>query len=399
MAFGLTGTGRRPMTSAVPRTIARFDPRLLWAAGGFALLVLVAAVYRLDEAVDFIPVWNATHAFLHGGNPYTVDAYVYPPSTLLLAAPLGLVSFDTARLILVVADAALTVLACVWCLRLLSIPWRSLAGGLAFIAVALYAPVGSTLHLGNVNGIVVVGEVGFLLAASRGRWNGAGWFLGATLAVKPVLLPLVVVPLLWRQWGAAVRAVGFAGVLSALGLAVSSHPGDFFSTTVPYILNTNADRFSDYNVSLKGAVEAVGMSSGVGAVLRLLVAAACVELVRRRLRRGALDDQVGRLVDVSGIILLGTFLCFSFSWSLYGIYLIPLLLATAVGRSCMRRWGLWGALLLVGSPDVWLWTRSGDLPILRITGGLLLMLAAIASGLRATEERAAPARTAPATAA
>jgi hypothetical protein len=92
---------------------------------------------------------------------------------------------------------------------------------------------------------------------------------------------------------------------------------------------------------------------------------------------------VSRLVDCSALILIATFLCFSFSWNYYALYLLPPLLGIALGRSAAHRWALWLPLLFVGSPDVFLWRHAGSsslthLASARVTAGYLLLMGAFA---------------------
>jgi len=114
----------------------------------------------------------------------------------------------------------------------------------------------------------------------------------------------------------------------------------------------------------------------------VLIAAAV--LVWQRWR--AAGDDVLRLVELSGIILLATFLVFSFSWSYYPIYLLPLLIWMVNPASRMNGWITWIALYCIGGPDVWYWQRFGShgliLGMLRIALGCLLLLIAFGLGLR-----------------
>jgi arabinofuranan 3-O-arabinosyltransferase len=355
---------------------------VLWCGVAAAFAFLLFWAYHRNDAADLQPVWQATHAFLHVGSPYDVPLFVYPPSALLLLAPFGLIGFEAARLGFTVVDGAMVLLAASLGLRLFDVSIRSSVAPMVFLASILFAPVGSTLHLGNVNGLVAVGEVGALLAAARGRWGLSGWLLGLTFAIKPVLLPLLLIPILWRRWGAVARAIALPMGLSVLALPFTAHGSEFFSTTVPFLLKGNAQDLRDVNVSIQGVVAFVGLSNTLTICFRLLTAAVCAYLVTVRVRRGG-DDEVSRLVDCSALILIATFLCFSFSWNYYALYLLPPLLGIALGRSAAHRWALWLPLLFVGSPDVFLWRHAGSsslthLASARVTAGYLLLMGAFA---------------------
>jgi len=332
---------------------------------------------------DLLPVWTAVRALLDHHSPYEVRLFVYPPSLLLLAIPLGLMSFAKARLAFFLLDVAAILLAGALCLRLFNLDWRSRAGGVMLLVLAMYLPVRDTLTVDNVNGLILAGEAGMLLAASRRRWALAGILLGCTLAVKPVLLPLVLLPLLYRQWRAIACAVALPVALSLIALPFIVDGGRFLSRTVPFLLNGNAAEYRMYNVSLSGSVAMLGLPVVVALALRLTALASIGLLLWRRWTTRS--DEPLRLVELASLLLLAAFLAFSFSWGYYAIYLLPLLvpLLYRVNRwpPPAYIWIAWLGLYAVGGPDVWLWARHGahglTLAMLRITFGLLLFVAAI----------------------
>lgn len=69
------------------------------------------------------------------------------------------------------------------------------------LGLSLASPVFDTLKSGNVNGVALLAEAVFISAAARGSWNLAGLGLGSSLALKPVLAPLIVLPILYRKGG------------------------------------------------------------------------------------------------------------------------------------------------------------------------------------------------------
>lgn len=353
---------------------------LLWSLGvaGFAGRLLLAWQH---PAADFYAVWVAVDAFLHGRSPYTgtgranVLQFLYPPSSLLVFAPFGALSFERAREIFLVVQALCIVLAGWLCLRLFRVPWAPAWGAVALLTLTLYAPVTQTLQSGNVNGLVLLGEVAMLLAAARGHWVVAGVCLGSTLAIKPVLLPLLVLPLLERRWLAMVIALAIPGALWALaGLAgpQAALPDHFVS-----LLSGDSSRFQI--VSLEGTGAVLGVPGSVVLAARLLVlAVAAVTLWRWRRPRG---DEALRLAKLSGLALTTTFLVTTMvSWGHYAIYLLPLLASTIRGGP-VRGW--LGALAVygLGAPDVRLWLAGPRGPVfwqLRVTLGLVLTLIALA---------------------
>jgi hypothetical protein len=69
------------------------------------------------------------------------------------------------------------------------------------------------------------------------------------------------------------------------------------------------------------------------------------------MRRGG-DDAL-RLAEVSGIIMLATFLGFSFAWAHYALYLLPLFVSVVHPDSMLRSWVAWVAIYAIGTGDAW----------------------------------------------
>jgi AhpD family alkylhydroperoxidase len=376
-------------SATVPRRGMR---RGLWAVCALGFAALLAIVWHRNEAFDLYPVWRATSAFLHGGHPYRVPLYVYPPSALVIFAPLGAFGWEAARAVFLAVDTVALAIGAVIALRLAGVDRRSLLAPMICAAIVLYYPVGFTLRLENVNGLVFAAECAAFLFAARRRWELSGVMFGLALAVKPVLTPLLLVPLLWRQWRAAAIAVAVAIGISLVGIALSQGRSEFFTITVPFLVKGNAAYLQAYNVSLKGAADLFGVSSVLAAAARVAVLGAAAYLCALRLQRD--DDGAARIVDVSGLILVATFLVFSFSWNHYAIYLLPMLLLSVLGRSLLPRWAALGACVFIGLPDQWYFWRhahaiAAKLMAGRVVLGLLLLLAGFAWALVGTGRRRA----------
>jgi arabinofuranan 3-O-arabinosyltransferase len=370
---------------------------VLWLAATLAFVGLVVFFALRGNGPDFGPIWRAADAVLAGTPPYADNpGLVYPPSALPLVAPLGVLDRGTAHALFLVADAALIAVAGLLCLRMLGLRLRSPAAPLLILSLTGFAPVVSILHQGNVNGVILAGGVAFLLAAARGHWRLAGWLLGLALALKPALAPILLLPLLYRQWGALARALAVPVVLLGFALLLSPHAADFFDARAGFYANpTNAAALAEGNVAIKGAARTLGLPGGLALVLRVLALGTCAYVVWMLFRQRAADP-VARLVDIFGVVLTGVFLAYTLSTNQYPIYLFPVVVAALVGRSAMRWWGLLGGLLLFGSPDVFVWRelwRGGSLvenvETMRVTLGLLVVLAAyVAAVAPGSRERA-----------
>ena len=115
----------------------------------------------------------------------------------------------------------------------------------------------NTLVFGNINGCVLLLEVLFfrwLLDGNRSHEWWAGMAIGLSLVVKPLLAPLLLLPLLNRQWRSLVTAVAvpvvfnLAAVFSPVARFRVSDPMNFVTRTLPYIFSIR-----DYfNSSIQG---------------------------------------------------------------------------------------------------------------------------------------------------
>lgn len=171
---------------------------------------------------DLIAYWGAGQLLREGVSPYDFDrllavqrgegwqgdaavAVWNPPLLFVWLYPALRLPFPAAAL----AWYALGVVAVAGCTSLI---WRDLDGshevwarGAAWAAAFLFAPVRIDLHMGQMSLVLLVGVVGFLHHATRGRDTLAGLCLALT-AIKPHVVYLVwIAALAWairgRRWG------------------------------------------------------------------------------------------------------------------------------------------------------------------------------------------------------
>jgi alpha-1,2-mannosyltransferase len=191
----------------------------------FAILpILLVGVFTLGVighhyAFDFHTFWGAARRALNGHSPYpspsevaaahsTTGAYrffVYPPPFLLGLIPLSVLPWAAAA-----AIYTALLLGCVLgALHVLEVEdWRCY--GVAFLAV----PTLFSLRLGEVTPILVL-----LLALAwryRDHWPTAGATVGAAVAVKLFLWPLVIWLLVTRRWRAAAAAAAGGAAATAI---------------------------------------------------------------------------------------------------------------------------------------------------------------------------------------
>ncbi len=317
--------------------------RMLWlvAAAQFAFLAYSAYDAYDARAWDFWWIDLALDGYLAGGDPYDVYMYVNPPATLLLFAPLSALSFGMAHAVFLAASAACIAAAALLSLHAARVRWWGLAGAVALLLLAHPSAVRSTLGLGNVNSLIVLCEAAALVAMLGSRWVLGGIALGLSFAVKPILVPLLVVPLAARRWGSVALAVAIPVALSLLAIALNAGAIGFVTDKLSFLLSGNADVLQNGNVSILGTAENVGLPRAAGEVLRLatLVVALWLAWTRWRAPADGADgdaDRRLRVIETTGLLLLATLLCFSFSWLYYGLYLLPLAVTVARPGALLR---------------------------------------------------------------
>lgn len=195
----------------------------------------------LDGSGDLRMVYAAGAVWLDGGNPYAFDEVIgvfrsdggdpdheltaqdfvtlYPPSTLPVFAPLGMLDFEKAKLALVVFNLFGLVALIVLSARLCGVGDDKRAWLWITALAMLFTPISSTMAMGQITIPIVALSMLGLLWHREGRAVLAGIALGIATAIKPQLVGLLVLWLAWRgHWRSFVFAcvTGFA----MIGVAV-----------------------------------------------------------------------------------------------------------------------------------------------------------------------------------
>lgn len=325
-----------------------------------ALMVIVHRLFVLARAGsvtdDFTTVWSAARRFVervpvynevyHHVNPH----YLYNPGATLLLAPLGLIpSVDAARPWFVLANAVAIVAAIAW-LTLLSgrglrTPVFPIALALAFSTEA----VTNTLVFSNINGILLLALVAFLACMLSGRQVAAGVIIGLAITVKPMFLPLLVLPLMRLEWRALAAGVIVPVALNVVAWPLTPGAGDYLTKLVPYLGITR-----DYaNSSLAGFAVYFGMPPALHTALFVFfgaaVAAAVIGLARWRFSDPWLWSTI-----TTGVLIAGVCLLSSLGQAYYSMMLFPALFSVLHRVSPMHTPGAWIGALLCLSPLNWL---------------------------------------------
>jgi len=215
-----------------------------WKVVAWSVLVVVSAVLFTWRAVldsepgrlDFVLVYSASRAWVTGANPYDVadiaqvwiDAggpmdrsptsrvfphLIYPPPTLLMLAPFGVLPWAWAEPVWVAANVMFLGVA-IWAIASLAgFRWRQHRTWL-FLAMALaFMPVHTTFRHGQTPLYpFAFMAVGLWLSRAAGQW-APGLLQGAATLIKPQLgLPFIALEFVRGRF----RAVGWA--LAALAI-------------------------------------------------------------------------------------------------------------------------------------------------------------------------------------
>ncbi|ORX01138.1 hypothetical protein AWC30_14110 [Mycolicibacillus trivialis] len=366
-----------PTTSTVLRAV-------LWP---LAILFVIHRSYVLATngyiTDDFGPVYTAVVNFKRGLSVYGenfdfVDPhYLYPPGGTLLMAPFGYLPVDASRYWFIFFNTLAIVLAAYFLLRLFNYTLASVAAPALLAAMFCTEAVINTLVFTNINGVVLLLEVLFLRWLLDGKVNSqwlAGAAIGLSLVVKPLLGPLLLLPLLNRQWRALVTAFAVPVAFNLAALPLIADPIDFFRRTLPYIFSTR-----DYfNSSILGNGVYYGLPMWLITALRIgftLLAIASLWLLYRYYRR---RDPLFWMTTSSGVLLVTSFLVLSLGQGYYSMMLFPFLMTVVLPNSVLRNWPAWLAIYGFMSADRWLlghWPTTGRaLEYLRITYGWSLIL-------------------------
>ena len=369
-----------PSTSAVLRSI-------LWPLAIMFIIhrsyVLVSNGYITD---DFGPVYRAASNFRRGWDIYNehfdyVDPhYLYPPGGTLLMAPFGyLPQFASHNWFVAINTAAIVVAACLL-VRLFGFGLTSVALPALLAAMFCTESVVSTLVFGNINGCILLLEVLFLRWLLDGKeshqwWSGVA--IGLSLTVKPVLAPLLLLPLLNRQWRALVTAVLVPLVLNLAAWPLVSDPLDFVTRTLPYIFSTR-----DYfNSSILGNGVYYGLPMWLIVFLRVAFTVLVVGSLWLLYRYYRTRDPLFWFTTSSGVLLVWSFLVLSLGQAYYSMMLFPFLMTVVLPNSVIRNWPSWLAVYGFMTADRWLmwrWPTTGRaMEYLKVTWGWSLLLVVV----------------------
>ena len=366
-----------PSTATILRSV-------LWPVAILAVIHRTIVVTTNGNITDdFQPVYRAVSNFLHHKDIYNehfdyVDPhYLYPPGGTLIMAPFGYLPFAESRYLFIAINSAAIVLAAYLLLRTFKFSLSSVAAPALLLAMFCTESVTNTLVFTNINGCVLLAEVLFLRWLLDGKQSHQWWAgvaIGLTLTLKPLLGPLLLLPLLNRQWRALVPAFVIPLVINAAALPLVVRPMDFVTRTLPYILGVR-----DYfNSSIEGNGVYFGLPFWLIALLRILFTLLAIGSLWLLYRYYRTRDPLFWFTTSSGVLLLWSWLVLSLAQGYYSMMLFPFLMTVVLPNSAIRNWPAWLGIYGFLTMDRWLlfnWMYVGrPLEYLKITYGWSLLL-------------------------
>ncbi|AZG44208.1 Alpha-(1-_3)-arabinofuranosyltransferase [Gordonia insulae] len=325
-------------------TPQRIIPMVLWP------ITLMTMFHRAvilgvngDRTDDFKPVYAAALQFLnrqpvYGENLNTVDPhYLYPPSGTLLMAPLAIIDPERSRWLFIAISVIALVASAYLLARLFGYSAKSWVVPVILFVFFSTETVAHTLVFTNFNSFVLLGMLAFMVLMMNRHDLWAGVPIGLVLAVKPIIAPLLLLPLLNRQWRILVTAIGIPVVLTAIAWPLSVDPNSFITRTMPY-LNEARDY---YNSSIGGNGAYFGVADWLILLLRIafvVMAVFSLWFLYRYYRR---SDELLWLTTSSGVLMGTTFLVGALGQGYYSMLLFPLLMTVFLAGSTVRNWPAW----------------------------------------------------------
>jgi arabinofuranan 3-O-arabinosyltransferase len=371
----------------IPPSAATVLRSVLWP---LAILLIIHRAYPLSTngyiTDDYGPVYRAVVNFKRGWDIYNehldyVDPhYLYPPGGTLIMAPFGYLPVDASRWWFITFNTIAIIIAACLLVRLFKFSLTSAALPALLVAMFCTESVVNTLVFANINGCVLLLEMLFftwLLDGKTGHQWWAGVAIGLSLVVKPVLAPLILLPLLNRQWRAVVTAVVVPLAFNAAAWPLVSDPMDFVKRTLPYIFSTR-----DYfNSSILGNGVYYGLPMWLIVLLRIAFLALAIASLWLLYRYYRTRDPLFWMTTSSGVLLIASWLVSSLGQGYYSMMLFPFLMTVVLRSSVIRNWPAWLAVYGFMSADRWLmwrWPTTGRaLEYLRVTYGWCLMLVVV----------------------
>lgn len=349
-------TGKSDISGWLVRPVGRAPWVVLLAV--LAACAGHAARVTSDGGMDNAIVVRAARTWLAGGSPYDDPHFLYLPSAVLAAVPQAVLPAAVLRWLVPCAVTALLAVGWACALRLHRVPLGSRLAVLGLTGLAAgFAPFGHLVRLGNWTVTAAVALPLALLLASRGRWTAAGAVVGAAVALKPLLAPVVLLFLFAGRWRALATAVALPALASGAAALLMPDPAGFFTRTLPFLLHGDDGFVRLYEASPAAVLPRLGVPEAAAQALAVAAAGAGVLCAYVRWRRA--DPGPLRLAETGAGLMLAAFLVSRPSYDHYLLVVLPLLLAGLpyAGSAARVAW-FWISLVPQVPGLTWPWLES-----------------------------------------
>lgn len=339
-----------------------------------ALVTMLPLADMRDLHVDFDTFWHSAVALTRGEDLYDTPAKLTnlnPPLLTVLLAPFAALDALTAYRVFLGLSVVLVAGSVLVVARELHLPKAVTAG--ALLAVLASSPLHGTLLLGQIYPLLLVGLVSGWVAERRGRPVLAAVLYGVTVALKPSLAPLLLLPAVQRRWVPLRAGLASAALATLVGVLVAGP-----SSAVDWLriaLTEGVPEVAD-NASLPGLAARFAVSPVVGLVLGLAVLVGTLAWIGRH------RDRVDPAGTAPWAVVAAGLLFSPIAWHNYLLLLVPGVLVLLA----VHRWAAATALSAVALvPVSWnaLFPPEGGVgPLLgrSLYAGILLAYWAVLSG-------------------
>ncbi|MCA6094582.1 DUF2029 domain-containing protein [Streptomyces sp. SCA3-4] len=344
-----------PVPPAAPADIVgwlrgRASRPVLTAALLLYVLSSIRAYAKDRTGLDNAVVVRAAQALLEGGSPYADKRFLYLPGAVFAAVPQTFFPERVLFYAVPVVTGAFVAVGAVLALRIFSVRADSRLAAAMVVGIALFLPFHSLVFLGNWTAASALAFPAALLLARRGRWSGAGMVVGAAIALKPMLVPMLLVFVLARRWRALAWAVALPVLLSLAAASAMPRPGLFFTRTLPFLLHGQDAYARPYDASWPAVLPRFGVPHTLAFALAAAAGVVVLGFAWLRWRRGGAPGL--QLVECASLLMLAAFVVSRPSFLNYALVVAPSLAASVVERGAAVR-------------SVWFW-----MPLVPQLGGV-----------------------------
>jgi hypothetical protein len=354
-------------------------PERAWTVIGVLVgLVVLVVAYRwvhheqANLGVDLNGPLDGARSFARGtGSIYSRRANTYLPSSAVIFRPVARTGVSFLHVMAYVDVAAMLVMAYGACWALIRRSWWLLAAGvLALVVFKSDVAIASGSYL-NLNMDLCVAALFAMVLMRDEQWASGTGVVAASILVKPILAPLLVVPLFYLRWRPVVVAVVVVGCLEAISASVT--PGGWRLSELHHNLSYWPSYLGtiDDNFTLKWLAHSHGIPGAISGLVRLAIGLG-VLLAGARARRGTDPLILGYAIFLASMVVG------SYFEASYCFLLIPL----PVIAWQLRRQALAAGALLIGSLAFFApWqTLGGHFPVAALSGAATLALLGLLGG-------------------